>query len=269
MPTISARTVQALGLGLALAVLDRASRPAFRVRAGDEPERRPRRVCRPSIQSCSAGCAGARSDPSRGGRSQAVAGSASRPLEYYFGATGGGLWKTTDGGVTWRPVSDQRSSRRPRSAPSRSPSRTPTSSTSAWARRSCAATSSRATASTSPTDAGKTWTHVGLEKTQAIARIRVHPTNPDIVYVAALGNPYGPNPERGVFKSTDGGKTWTRVALPRRQDRRRRSLDGSEEPGRALRRAVGGVPHAALAVERRTRQRPLQDDRRRHARGPS
>ena len=103
------------------------------------------------------------------------------------------------------------------------------------------------------TDGGKTWTHVGLEKTQAIARIRIHPTNPDIVYVAALGDPYGPNPERGIFKSTDGGKTWTKVAVPRRQDRRRRSDDGSEEPRRAVRGPLGGVPHAALAVERRAR----------------
>ena len=61
------------------------------------------------------------------------------------------------------------------------------------------------------TDAGKTWTHVGLEKTMAIGRIRVHPQNPDIVYVAALGDPYASTPDRGVFKSTDGGKTWARV----------------------------------------------------------
>jgi photosystem II stability/assembly factor-like uncharacterized protein len=61
------------------------------------------------------------------------------------------------------------------------------------------------------TDGGRTWTHVGLEKTMAIGRIRVHPTNPDIVFVAALGDPYGPNAERGVFKSTDGGKSWNRV----------------------------------------------------------
>src|SRR4030095_2846494 len=61
------------------------------------------------------------------------------------------------------------------------------------------------------TDAGKTWTHVGLAKTMSIGRIRVHPTNPDVVYVAALGDPYGPNAERGVFKSADGGKTWNNV----------------------------------------------------------
>ncbi len=147
--------------------------------------------------------------PARGGRSQAVAGSASRPLEYYFGATGGGLWKTTDGGVTWRPISDK-----------------------SFAASSVGAV---AVAESNPdvvyvgmgetelrgniiqgdgvyksTDGGKTFTHAGLEKTLAISRIRIHPTNPDIVYVAALGDPYGSNPERGVFKSTDGGKSWTK-----------------------------------------------------------
>jgi photosystem II stability/assembly factor-like uncharacterized protein len=146
--------------------------------------------------------------PARGGRSIAVAGSSARPFEYYFGATGGGLWKTTDGGLTWRPVSDRHFK---------------TSSVGAVA-----------VAESSPdvvyvgmgevalrgnviqgdgvyksTDGGRTWTHLGLEKTMAIGRIRVHPSNPDIVYVAALGNPYGPSLERGVFKSTDGGTTWT------------------------------------------------------------
>ncbi|HEX7049065.1 MAG TPA: hypothetical protein VF188_02545 [Longimicrobiales bacterium] len=148
--------------------------------------------------------------PDRGGRSLAVAGSAARPDEYYFGATGGGLWKTTDGGLTWRPVTDGQIG--------------------------SASVGAVAVAASDPdvvyigmgetelrgnilqgdgvyktTDGGKTWTHLGLEETQAIARIRVHPTNPDIVYVAALGHPYAPNPERGVFRSKDGGKTWEKV----------------------------------------------------------
>ena len=66
-------------------------------------------------------------------------------------------------------------------------------------------------------DGGKTWTHMGLDQTMAIGRIRVHPSNPDIAYVAALGNPYGPNPERGIFKTIDGGKTWDKVLF--RDDR--------------------------------------------------
>ncbi len=148
--------------------------------------------------------------PDRGGRSIAVGGSASRPHEYYFGATGGGVWKTTDGGITWRPVGDT-----------------------AFKTSSVGAV---AVAESNPdvvyvgmgevalrgnviqgdgvyktADGGRTWTHLGLERTMAIGRVRVHPTNPDIVYVAALGNPYGPNEERGVFKSTDGGKSWDKV----------------------------------------------------------
>ena len=148
--------------------------------------------------------------PARGGRSIAVAGSSSRPNEYYFGATGGGLWKTTDGGINWRAVTD---------------TSLKTSSVGAVA-----------VAESNPdvvyvgmgevalrgnviqgdgvyktTDGGRTWTHMGLEKTMAIGRIRVHPNNPDIAYVAALGDPYGPNAERGVFKTVDGGKTWTKV----------------------------------------------------------
>jgi len=148
--------------------------------------------------------------PNRGGRSIAVAGSAARPLEYYFGATGGGLWKTTDGGTTWRPVSDGafRSS-------------------SVGAVAVCEANPDvvyvgmgevqfrgnvmEGDGVYKSTDGGKTWTHMGLEDTRAIGRIRIHPTNCDLVYVAALGHLFGRNEERGVFKSTDGGKTWRKV----------------------------------------------------------
>jgi len=148
--------------------------------------------------------------PNRGGRSIAVAGSAARPFEYYFGATGGGLWKTTDGGTTWKPRADKFLK---------------TSSVGALA-----------VAESNPdvvyvgmgevelrgniiqgdgvyktTDGGTTWTHLGLADTEAIGRIRIHPSNPDIVYVAALGKPYAPSGERGVFRSKDGGKHWERV----------------------------------------------------------
>ncbi len=131
--------------------------------------------------------------PSRGGRSIAVAGSTSRPNEYYFGATGGGLWKTD----RWRSHLASRcptdSSSRRRSARSPSPNRNPTSSTPAWAKSQLRGNVIQGDGVYKSTDAGKTWTHVGLEKTMAIGRIRVHPANPDIVYVAALGDPYGPN----------------------------------------------------------------------------
>ncbi len=148
--------------------------------------------------------------PHRGGRSLGASGSPGRPLEYYFGATGGGLWKTTDGGTEWAPVTDGQIS--------------------------SSSIGAVAVAETNPDivyigggetelrgsitqgdgvyktiDGGKTWRSLGLKETQAISRIRVHPTNPDIVYVAALGHPYGDNEERGVFKSTDGGNTWKKV----------------------------------------------------------
>src|SRR3954453_22148304 len=147
--------------------------------------------------------------PARGGRSQAVAGSSSRPLEYYFGATGGGLWKTTDGGVTWRAVSDKFFTSSSVGAVAVSESN-PDIVYVGMGETELRGNIIQGDGVYKSVDGGKTFTHVGLEKTLAISRIRIHPTNADIVYAAALGDPYGPNPERGVFKSTDGGQTWTR-----------------------------------------------------------
>ena len=148
--------------------------------------------------------------PARGGRSQAVAGSMKRPMEYYFGAVGGGVWKTTDGGVNWRPVSDRffKSSSVGAIAVSES---NPDVVYVGMGETQLRGNIIQGDGVYKSTDAGATWTHVGLEKTRAIGRIRVHPTNPDIVYVAALGDPYASTPDRGIFKSIDGGKAWTRV----------------------------------------------------------
>ncbi len=148
--------------------------------------------------------------PSRGGRSQAVAGSDARPLEYYFGATGGGLWKTTDAGTTWRPVTDGQIG-----------------SASIGAVQVCEANPDVVYIGTGETqlrgniqqgdgaykstDAGKTWTHLGLEETQNISRIRIHPQDCNTVWVAAFGKHSAANPERGVFKSVNGGVTWRKV----------------------------------------------------------
>jgi photosystem II stability/assembly factor-like uncharacterized protein len=148
--------------------------------------------------------------PNRGGRSQTSAGSASRPLEYYFGATGGGIWKTTDGGLTWRPMSDKQIKTSSVGALAIAPSN-PDIVYAGMGETELRGNVIQGDGVYKTTDAGKTWTSMGLEKTQAISRIRVHPTNPDVVFVAALGNPYGPNPERGVFRSKDGGKSWERV----------------------------------------------------------
>ncbi len=148
--------------------------------------------------------------PNRGGRSIACAGSVSRPFEYYFGAVGGGLWKTTDGGVTWKPVTDGQLKSSSVGAVAVSESN-PDIVYIGMGEVALRGNIMQGDGVYKSTDAGKTWKHVGLGDSQAIARLRVHPTNPDIVYAAALGHPYGPNDERGVFKSTDGGKSWRKV----------------------------------------------------------
>src|SRR6202453_1189574 len=148
--------------------------------------------------------------PARGGRSITSAGSASRPLEYYFGATGGGLWKTNDGGLTWRPVTDGQIDSSSVGAVAVSESN-PDVVYIGMGETELRGNIMQGDGVYKSVDAGKTWKHVGLGDTQAISRIRVHPTNPDIVYVSALGHPYGPNTERGVFRSKDGGKTWQKV----------------------------------------------------------
>ncbi|MFN7944365.1 MAG: glycosyl hydrolase [Blastocatellia bacterium] len=148
--------------------------------------------------------------PARGGRSIACAGSSKRPFEYYFGAVGGGLWKTNDGGVTWRPVTDGQIKSSSVGAVAVSESN-PDVVYIGMGETELRGNIMQGDGVYKSADAGKTWQHVGLSDTQAISRIRIHPNNPDIVYVAALGHPYGPNDERGVFKSTDGGKSWRRV----------------------------------------------------------
>ena len=130
--------------------------------------------------------------PARGGRSQAVAGSSSRSLEYYFGATGGGLWKTTDGGTTWRAVSDAFFKTSSVGAVAVSESN-PDVVYVGMGETELRGNVLQGDGVYKSTDAGKTWTHVGLEKTLTVARIHVHPWNSDVVYVAALGDPYGPN----------------------------------------------------------------------------
>ncbi|MGI8744207.1 MAG: VPS10 domain-containing protein [Bryobacteraceae bacterium] len=148
--------------------------------------------------------------PNRGGRSITCSGSPGRPLEYYFGATGGGLWKTADGGNTWKPVTDGQIKSSSVGAVAVSESN-PDVVYLGMGETELRGNIMQGDGVYKSIDAGKTWKHIGLPDTQAIARIRIHPANPDIVYVAALGHPYGPNEERGVFRSKDGGQTWKKV----------------------------------------------------------
>jgi photosystem II stability/assembly factor-like uncharacterized protein len=148
--------------------------------------------------------------PDRGGRSISCAGSTSRPFEYYFGATGGGLWKTIDGGVTWKPVTDGQIKSSSIGAVAVSESN-PDVVFIGMGETELRGNIMQGDGVYKTTDAGKTWAHVGLGDTHAISRIRIHPANPDLVYVCALGHPYGPNEERGVFRSKDSGKTWHKV----------------------------------------------------------
>ncbi len=148
--------------------------------------------------------------PDRGGRSIAVAGHPERPLDYYFGATGGGLWKTTDGGITWRPVTDGQigSSSVGSVAVAESDPDVVWMGTGEGQLRGNVMQGDGIYRST---DGGITWSHAGLRESRVIPRIRIHPDDPDTVFAAVLGDPYGDTPERGVYKTSDGGRTWNRV----------------------------------------------------------
>ncbi len=148
--------------------------------------------------------------PFRGGRVGAVAGDPRDRNTFYFGSTGGGVWKTGDGGLYWENVSDGFFKRA--SVGAIAVSRSDPNVIYAGMGESCIRGNvSHGDGVYRSTDAGKTWTHLGLERTRNIGKLRVHPEDPDTVYVAALGHAHGTNPERGVFRSRDGGKTWKRV----------------------------------------------------------
>ncbi|MGC2624679.1 MAG: hypothetical protein WA244_15885, partial [Candidatus Acidiferrales bacterium] len=144
-----------------------------------------------------------------GGRIDDIAVAETDPKTIYLGAAAGGLWKSTDGGMTWTPLFDDEPN------PSiGAVAVAPSNPSIVWVGTGEA--NNRQSASWGDgvfksTDGGKTWAHMGLDDTQAIGRVVIDPTNPDVVYVAALGHLWGPNPERGLFKTSDGGKTWNKV----------------------------------------------------------
>jgi photosystem II stability/assembly factor-like uncharacterized protein len=190
--------------------------------------------------------------PFRGGRATAVSGVPGQSRTFFMGSTGGGVWKTTDGGATWRNVTDRVRSEKPTAPPmvmgevaqgtAMSEFFAPPAKNAEPTRERAGdafGTSSVGAIAVAPsdpnvmyvgmgsacirgnvspgdgvyksTDGGETWHHVGLEKTEFIGKIRIHPKDPNVVYVAALGHAFGPNPERGVYRSTDGGRSWRKV----------------------------------------------------------
>ena len=148
--------------------------------------------------------------PYRGGRVLAVAGVTDDPLVYYFGAAHGGVWKSNDAGVNWRNVSDGYFEFPAVGALDVAPSDPDViyAGTGEGVQRQFISPGNGVYKST---DGGETWANAGLRETRHIARLRIHPGNPDIVYVAAMGDMFGPNPERGIYRTTNGGETWEQI----------------------------------------------------------
>jgi len=186
------RLLAAASIALALSAMPDAQRPGFR--RPPEPEPLTFRFMGPAV----------------GNRISAVVGVPGDPQVYYAGAASGGVWKSTDGGASFEPIFDDMPVAAIGAlaiAPS-DPNIVWAGTGEAWAIRDVDMMGDGVYRST---DAGATWTHMGLPETGRIGRVVVHPTNLDIVYVCALGRTTGPQQERGVFKTTDGGRSWTRV----------------------------------------------------------
>lgn len=148
--------------------------------------------------------------PFRGGRVVAVAGDPTRQNVFYFGACAGGVWKTDDAGTYWQNISDGFFKTSSVGALAVADS-DPNVIYAGMGESTIRIDVSYGDGVYKSTDAGRSWQHMGLAETRHIGKLRVHPTDPDTVFVAALGHAFGPNKERGVYKSTDGGKTWRNV----------------------------------------------------------
>ena len=146
----------------------------------------------------------------RGGRTVAVSGNANQPDTFYFGSVGGGVWKTENSGRTWFPISDQGIPIGSIGAIAVAPSN-PDIVYVGTGEPDIRSQHSYGIGVFKSTDAGRTWSHIGLENTRQIGRIVVDPSNPNLVYVAALGHVYDANPDRGVYRSTDGGIHWKKI----------------------------------------------------------
>ena len=163
-------------------------------------------ICRDMLDSLEWRCIG----PHRGGRVVAVAGNVRDKMTFYFGACAGGVWKTTDGGVFWRNVSDGYFNTAAIGALAVSTA-DPNVIYAGTGETSIRGNVSHGDGVYRSDDGGRSWRHMGLSDTRHIGKIQIHPKDADLVYVAALGHAFGPNSERGVFRSKDGGETWQQV----------------------------------------------------------
>ena len=180
--------------------------------------------------------------PFRGGRVVAVAGVPGNPTTFYFGAVNGGIWETTDGGVVWKPIFDgQKVASIGALAVAPSDPKVIYAGTGESDIRSNLSSGDGIYKSG---DGGQTWKNIGLRESRQISRIVVDPGNSAIVYVAVLGHAYGPNPERGVYKSSDGGASWNEV------------LDQGPEVGASDLAIAMGSPNLLFATMWRGRRPP-------------
>ncbi len=195
--------------------------------------------------------------PFRGGRAVAVSGVIGQPNVFYFGSVCGGVWKTTNAGRTWAPIFDSQpvaSIGAVAVAPS-DPNVIYVGSGEADFRSDICS----GNGAYKSTDAGRTWTRIGLDDTRHIGRVLVDPHDPRVVFVAALGHAYGPNAERGVFRSKDGGESWQKVLF---KDENTGAIDIAFDPRDSRIIYAALVPNAPSPVERlpavvRAGQRPV------------
>ncbi len=149
--------------------------------------------------------------PFRGGRSVASSGVVGQPMTYYMGSTGGGVWKTVDDGITWKNISDGQFKTGTVGAIAVSESNPNLVLVGMGEHAARGVMTSMGDGVYKSIDGGKTWNHIGLDHTRHISDVIIHPTDPDIVFVAAQGAQYGPSADRGIYRSLDGGKNWEKV----------------------------------------------------------
>ncbi len=181
--------------------------------------------------------------PYRGGRVVAASGVVGQPDVYYFGAVAGGVWKTTDGGLNWKPLTDKTKDMSPSIGAIAVSESDPNVIYAGTGEACIRGNIVGGNGVYKSIDAGTTWKFIGLPDTHAIGRLIVNPKNPDIAFVAALGHPFADNVERGIFRTTDGGKTWQKVLY---KDAKTGGIDITFDPANA------NIIYAALWQTKRT-----------------